>query len=139
MVKRIGQIGGLTMIACVAAMAGPQLLVSSLIFERGQWEAIVSAPPVVWWAVAYLALVMTSFGYAMWYDLLGRHDVTRVIPYLLLVPVTTVLGGVVFLGEPMTLLRFAGGALVIAGVAIMNMRLNPLRRRSPVPRRDAVR
>ena len=133
MVKRIGQIGGLTMIACVAAMAGPQLLVSSLIFERGQWEAIVSAPPVVWWAVAYLALVMTSFGYAMWYGLLGRHDVTRVIPYLLLVPVTTVLGGVVFLGEPMTLLRFAGGALVIAGVAIMNMRRNPLRRRSPAP------
>ena len=76
---------------------------------------------------------MTSFGYAMWYDLLGRHDVTRVIPYLLLVPVTTVLGGVVFLGEPMTLLRFAGGALVIAGVAIMNLRRNPLRRRSPVP------
>ena len=113
MIKRIGQIGGLTMIACVAAMAGPQLLVSSLIFERGQWEAIVGAPPVVWWAVAFLALVMTSFGYAMWYDLLGRLDVTRVIPYLLLVPVTTVLGGVFFLGEPMTLLRFAGGALVI--------------------------
>ena len=43
--KRIGQIGGLTMIACVAEMAGPQLLVSSLIFEQGQWEAIVSAPP----------------------------------------------------------------------------------------------
>ena len=128
MVKRIGQIGGLTMIACVAAMAGPQLLVSSLIFEQGQWEAIVNAPPIVWWAVAYL-VVMTSFGYAMWYGLLGRHDVTRVIPYLLLVPVTTVLGGVLFLGESMTVVRLTGGALVIAGVAIMNLMRNPLRRR----------
>ena len=138
MVKRIGQIGGLTMIACVAAMAGPQLFVFSLIFESGQWEAIVSAPPVVWWAVAYLALG-TSIGYAMWYDLLGRHDVTRVIPYLLLVPVTTVLGGVLFLDEPMTFLRFAGGALVIAGVAIMNLTRNPLRRRASGRRRGAGR
>ena len=127
MIKRIGQIGGLTMIACVAAMAGPQLFVSSLIFEQGQWEAVVSAPPIVWWAVAYLALVMTSLGYSMWYGLLGRHDVTRVIPYLLLVPVTTMLGGVLFLGEPMTLVRIAGGILVIAGVATMNLTRNPRR------------
>ena len=74
---------------------------------------------------------MTSFGYAMWYGLLGRHDVTRVIPYLLLAPVTTVLGGILFLGEPMTVVRLTGGALVIAGVAIMNMTRNPLRRRPP--------
>lgn len=139
MVKRIGQVGGITMIACIAAMAGPQLLVSSMIFERGHWEAIVSAPPVVWWAVAYLALVMTSLGYAMWYDLLGRHDVTRVIPYLLLVPVTGVLGGVLFLGEPMTLPRFAGGVLVIAGVATMNLLRNPPGGASPASGRKPVR
>ena len=139
MVKRIGQIGGLTMIACVAAMAGPQLLVSSLIFERGQMEAIMSAPPVVWWAVAYLALVMTSLGYTMWYGLLGRHDVTRVIPYLLLVPFATVLGGVLFLGEPMTMIRLAGALLVVAGVAIMNLTRNPLRRLSPARGGGSVR
>ena len=121
MIKRIGQIGGFTMIACVAAIAGPQLLVSSLIFEQGQMEAILRAPPIVWVTVAYLALVMTSLGYALWYHLLGRYEVTRVIPFLLLVPVTTVLGGVLFLGEPLTLIRVAGGLLVIAGVAIMNL------------------
>ena len=139
MIKRIGQIGGLTMIACVAAIAGPQLLVSSLIFERDQVEAIMSAPPIVWWAVAYLALVMTSLGYAMWYDLLGRLDVTKVIPYLLLVPVTTVLGGVLFLDEPMTLVRLGGGVLVIAGVAITNMTRNPFRPPRPVRGRSDVR
>ena len=139
MVKRIGQVGGITMIACVAAMAGPQLFVSSLVFERGQWEAIVSAPALVWWAVAFLALVMTSLGYAMWYDLLGRHDVTRVIPYLLLVPVTGVLGGVLFLGEAMTSIRFAGGALVVAGVAVMSLTRGPPRRRPAAGRRGAVR
>ena len=136
MIKRIGQVGGLTMIACVAVMAGPQLFVASLIVERGQLEAVVSAPPIVWAAVAYLALVMTALGYAMWYDLLGRYDVTRVIPFLLLVPVTTVLGGVLFLGESLSVVRVAGGALVIAGVAIMNLARNGRRPPSP-PRAGA--
>ena len=121
MIKRIGQIGGLTMIASVALLAGPQLLVSSLLFERDQMAAIRSAPPIVWAAALYLALVMTALGYALWYHLLGRYDLTRVIPYLLLVPVTTVLGGVVFLGEALTLFRVAGGLLVIGGVAVMNL------------------
>lgn len=121
MIKRIGQIGGFTMIASVALLAGPQLLVSSLLFERGQMAAIRSAPPIVWAAALYLALVMTVLGYALWYHLLGRYDLTRVIPWLLLVPVTTVLGGVLFLGEALTLFRVAGGLLVLGGVAIMNL------------------
>ena len=132
MIKRIGQIGGLTMIASVAVLAGPQLLVSSLLFERGQMEAIWSAPPIVWVAAAYLVLVMTTLGYALWYHLLGRYDITRVIPYLLLVPVTTVLGGVLFLGESLNLLRATGGVLVIAGVAIMNLRAGSSRVRPRV-------
>ena len=121
LVKRIGQVGGLTMIASVAVLAGPQLLVASLLFERGQMAAIRSAPPIVWAAALYLALVMTALGYALWYHLLGRYDLTRVIPWLLLVPVTTVLGGVLFLGEALTLVRVAGGVLVLGGVAIMNL------------------
>lgn len=121
LIKRIGGVGGLTMIASVAVLAGPQLLVSSLLFERGQMAAIRSAPPIVWVAALYLALVMTALGYALWYHLLGRYDLTRVIPWLLLVPVTTVLGGVLFLGEALTLFRVAGGVLVLGGVAIMNL------------------
>ena len=125
MIKSLGQVGGFTLIACVAAISGPQLFVSSWLFEDGQLEAIANAAPIVWITVVYLAFVMTALGYAAWYHLLGRYDVNKVIPFLLLVPVTTVLGGVVFLGEALTIYRVVGGVLVIAGVAAITIKKRP--------------
>ncbi len=122
MVRRLGEIGGLTMIAWVAVFAAPQLFVFSLVFERDHLAAIVSADWVVWSTVVYLGVVMTALGYAMWYSLIGRHPVSRVGPFLLLMPVFSVLGGVVLLGEALTPLIALGGAIVIAGVAVIMVR-----------------
>ncbi|MEE9209410.1 MAG: EamA family transporter, partial [Kiloniellales bacterium] len=60
MVRRLGEIGGLTMIAWVAVFAAPQLFVFSLVFERDHLAAIVSADWVVWSTVVYLGVVMTA-------------------------------------------------------------------------------
>ena len=122
MIKGIGPIGGFTMIAWVAVMACPQLLISSWLFEDNQLAAIRDAPMIVWIAVGYLVVVMTTFGYAAWYSLLGRYDVNQVIPFMLLVPIVAIVGGVVFLGESLTLVRVVGGALVIAGVGAMTIK-----------------
>lgn len=119
MIKTLGRVGGFTLIAWTAVFATPQLLVSSLVFETGHVEAIQAADWVVWGAVIYLGLVMTALGYAIWYHLLGKFQVTQVMPFLLLLPVVSVLGGVFILGEEVTLLVAAGGAIVIAGVAII--------------------
>ena len=51
-IKSIGPIGGFTMIAWIAVFTGPQLFVSSWLFEDNHWEAIRSAPMIVWVAVA---------------------------------------------------------------------------------------
>ena len=56
MIKKLGVVGGFTLVAWVAVFAVPQLFVSSWIFEDGQWEAIANAPPVVWGAVIYLGV-----------------------------------------------------------------------------------
>jgi O-acetylserine/cysteine efflux transporter len=125
MVRRLGEVGGLTMIAWVAVFAAPQLFVFSLIFERDHLAAIVSADWVVWSTVAYLGLVMTALGYSLWYGLIGRHPVSRVGPFLLLMPVFSVLGGMILLGEILTPLIALGGAIVIAGVAVIMVRRGP--------------
>ena len=125
MVKKVSSVGGFRLIAWVAVIASPQLLVSSLLFEDGQLEAIVNAAPIVWIAVVYLGLVMTAVGYGVWYYLLGRYDVNQVVPYLLLVPVTTIAGGVLFLGETLTWSGVLGGVLVIAGVAALTINRTP--------------
>jgi O-acetylserine/cysteine efflux transporter len=121
MIKTLGVVGGFTLIAWMAMWAAPQLFVASWLFEDGQMEAIENAPPIVWMTVVYLGLVMTALGYAIWYQLLARHDVNQVMPFLLLLPVTAVAGGVLFLGETLTLYTVAGGALAIGGVAIINL------------------
>jgi O-acetylserine/cysteine efflux transporter len=121
MIKTLGVVGGFTLIAWMAMWAAPQLFLASWLFEDGQMEAIENAPPIVWMTVVYLGLVMTALGYAIWYQLLARHDVNQVMPFLLLLPVTAVAGGVLFLGETLTVYTVAGGALAIGGVAIINL------------------
>ena len=121
MIKKLGVVGGFTLIAWVAICAAPQLFIASWIFEDGQLEAIGNAPAIVWMTVLYLGLVMTALGYGLWYRLLGRHDVNQVLPFLLLLPVTAVAGGVLFLGETLTLNIVTGGALAIGGVAVINL------------------
>lgn len=119
MIRRLRDIDGLTVTAWVAVMAAPQLLVMSLIFETGQLAALASAGLVVWGAVLYLGLVMTALGYGIWYTLVRRNPVSRVAPFLLLLPVFSVLGGVVFLGEVLSLPILAGGAVILSGVALI--------------------
>ncbi len=130
MIKTLGQVGGFTLIAWVAVFAAPQLFISSWIFERDQLAAIAGASTVVWSAVVYLGLVMTALGYAIWYHLLGKYDVNQIMPFLLLLPVSTVLGSVILLDETLTLRLTIGGLIAIIGVTIINVTRNPFRRRA---------
>ncbi|MCX7354441.1 MAG: EamA family transporter [Alphaproteobacteria bacterium] len=126
MVRALGQVGGFTLIAWVAVMAAPQLFLSSAAFESGQWEALRNATWVTWAAILYLGLIMNGIGYAMWYHLLGRYPVNQVMPYLLLVPVTTVATGVVLLGEDLTWIVALGGLVVVSGIAFITVDLERL-------------
>jgi len=137
MIKRLGVGGGFTLIAWVAVFASPQLFLASWLIEDHQLAALRSAPPVVWGAVAYLGLVMTALGYAIWYRLITRHDVNQVMPFLLLLPVVAVAGGVVFLDEMLTPGVIVGGALAIAGVALITWPRGA--GISPAPSRSTIR
>jgi len=119
MVRRLGRLDGFTMIAWVAVFAAPQLLAISLALEADHLAAIRAAGWVVWGTVAYLGLVMTALGYGLWYSLVLRHPVSRVGPFLLLLPVFSVIGGVTLLGEELSLRIAIGGAVVVAGVALI--------------------
>lgn len=112
------RVGGLQLIAWVAVLVAPQLLISSLIFEDGQWQAIRTAGWGDWGAVAYLGFVMTAFGYTLWYKLLSRCEVNQVGPFLLLQPAIAVLGGMLMLAEAPSWVTLAGGGVIIAGVAM---------------------
>ena len=123
MIKMMGVSGGFSLISSVAVFAAPQLFIASYLLEDNQIDQIITASPAAWAAVVYLGLVMTTLGYAMWYRLLGLYDVNMVMPFLLLLPVASVIGGYLFLDEILTTKIAIGGLLALAGVAIITVRI----------------
>ena len=117
MISRLKSLSGITILTWVAIIATPQMLLISLIIEEGQWEAIKTANLVDWSIVFYLSFIMTVIGYSVWYHLLRICDVSKISPFLMLLPVTSIIAGIVLLNEQFTLAMGIGGLLVMTGVA----------------------
>lgn len=116
MVSKLKALSGLTILAWVALMGSPQMLLASLVFEQGQWQSIASADLGDWSVVLYLAIVMTALGYSVWFHLLRVCEVSAVSPFLMLLPITTIISGVLILDEQVTLYMAIGGLMVLVGV-----------------------
>ena len=116
MISRLKGLSAITILAWVAVMATPQMLIGSLIFEEGQWQAMMTADWVDWSIVLYLALIMTVIGYSVWYHLLSSVDVSKISPFLMLLPVTSIIAGVTLLDEELTASMIIGGLMIMTGV-----------------------
>ena len=103
MVRRLVSLDGLTLIAWVSVFAAPQMFLASYLIEGPPGPYIATANWIVWGTVVYLGLIMTALGYTFWYTLIRRHPVGQVAPFLLLLPVFSVIGGITLLGESLTL------------------------------------
>ena len=117
MISKLKDLSGITILAWVAIMATPQMLLGSFIIEDGQWQAISTASLIDWSIIFYLALIMTVVGYSVWYHLLSRVDVSKVSPFLMLLPITSIIAGMILLNEKLTLPMIIGGLLIMTGVA----------------------
>ena len=127
MIKKLGNLGGFRLISGVSLFAAPQLFVASFLFEQNQLAQVQTASFAAWGAVVYLGLIMTALAYGIWYRLLGCYSVNQVMPFLLLLPVTSVFGGIFFLGETLTTKIASGGCLAIIGVAMITIQRWPWR------------
>jgi len=58
------------------------------------------------------------FGYGCWNALLHRYPTTLILPFSLLIPVTGLASGAVFLGESLAPLQAVGALLVFVGLAV---------------------
>ncbi|NDP43082.1 MAG: EamA family transporter [Aromatoleum sp.] len=92
----------------------------SYAFEGGPaaWQAVVSASAITWASVLFLAWGATLFGFASWAGLLHRYPTGLISPFALLIPVSGLASGALFLGESLAPLQAAGGLLVFAGLAV---------------------
>jgi drug/metabolite transporter (DMT)-like permease len=87
------------------------------IATTGDWSRLTTAPPLSWWSLAYLSVAVTGIGLACQNLALKRFDASLVASVGNLAPVLTVLWGILFLKEPLTLPLILGGSLTFAGIA----------------------
>jgi O-acetylserine/cysteine efflux transporter len=85
-------------------------------------------------AIAYSAIAASIVGHGVFYWLIQRHEVARVTPYLLLVPVLAVLLGVALRGDRPGARLMIGGAVVLAGVLWVTLRARYRGRPAAAPR-----
>ena len=120
LIRRLdGALGGFQLTAWLGIMAGPQMLLGSLLIDGNPMPAISEAPLSAWLTVLYLGLIMTVIGYSAWYYVLARYPVPVVMPLLLLLPVASILAAISLLGEEPDAKVLAGGLVVIFGVAMV--------------------
>ena len=124
-VRKLKNIDGLTTTAWVAVFATPQLFVMSFIFETNQIEFITKASMSIWVAILYLGIIMTALGYYFWNTLIRSYTIEKIAPFLLLLPVFSLIGGVLFLGEMISGAKMFGGLIVILGVAFVSLEKKP--------------
>jgi len=120
MVKRLeNPPSGFALTAWIGVFSGPQMILGSFIFEESQLESLANASWIGWGVILYLALIMTVLGYGIWYRVLSRNPVSKVMPVMLLLPVFTIASSMLFLGEQPSLMIFVGAAVVMGGVSMI--------------------
>jgi O-acetylserine/cysteine efflux transporter len=95
----------------------PFFLVAAL-FESDRiiWTDVLTVKSL--FAVGYLGLVATLFGYGQWSRLLSRHPANLVAPYGLLLPLFAVVFSRLVLGEQLSFWQLTGGAVLLLGLAV---------------------
>lgn len=130
LIKRLGPINGFVLNAWVVLFALPVHGAASLILETNHLDRIAAAGWQGWGGIAFQALASTIVAYGLWYWLLGRHPVSRLVPPGLLIPGLAVAIAVPVLGEPVTWAVVVGGGLTVLGVGMVELARG---RRKPAP------
>jgi O-acetylserine/cysteine efflux transporter len=105
---------------CSLVAPWPVLLLSWLVDP--QPSLIGAVMNASWPSIAtalYLGTLATPIAYGMWSHLLQRYPASVVAPFALLSPATGILSSALILGEVFGPLRYAGMALILAGLAVI--------------------
>jgi drug/metabolite transporter (DMT)-like permease len=111
--KRLSDIA----ITAYQSLFGTIFLIPLALLEVRQWVPITLVAGL---NLAYLALFCSALSNFLYVYSLSRLGPVAVSPYINLIPVVGVVGGVVLLGETLFWTQIAGGVVILAGVLIVS-------------------
>jgi drug/metabolite transporter (DMT)-like permease len=106
-------------------MTGASFVLSSLLLvpalSLDYPAAITGMGPILWLALGY-CVASNILGFSVWYWSLKYLPASSVAVTMYLIPVLSVAAGMVFLNEPLSLMKAIGIATVMAGLYLVNVR-----------------
>ena len=113
------KIGAFALMTWLCVFSGPMLILISAIFDGNPIQYILSANFYSWLTVIYLGFFMQPIAYGAWYYVLSNYPVNKVMPVLLLLPMTGLITAIFLLGEEPPKQVFLGGVIIIFGVGMI--------------------
>jgi len=113
------KIGAFALMTWLAVFSGPMLFFISALINGNPIPYFLSANLNSWLTVIFLGFIMQPVGYASWYYVLRKYPVNKVMPVLLLLPVTGLITSIFLLGEDPPKQVFLGGFVIIFGVGMI--------------------
>ncbi|WP_262694860.1 DMT family transporter [Kordiimonas aquimaris] len=134
MMRQLKEVPAVTVQAWVAFAAVSGSILLSGFFESGQIEAVKNTGMRAWLAVVYTAVGSSLIGHGGANYLFRKYEISTVTPYFLVMPLFSIISGVVFLGEVIHWELIVGGLFTISGVLIVTIRNNIRLKPSKAPR-----
>lgn len=121
---------GITPMAAAAGQvtASAVLILPIMLLVERPWALLAAPSPVVWLALAGLALLSTALAYVLYFRILAVAGATNLLLVTFLIPVTAILLGAMVLGERLLPRHFGGMALIGVGLAVLDGRIAGLLR-----------
>lgn len=91
-------------------------------FLPGLVQEMSTAVPVATWAIIYMGIFPGAIGYVSWFYVLSRLPASQAGSFLYLIPATAIFIAWLWLGEIPGAAAWIGGALILAGVLLVNIR-----------------
>ncbi len=115
-------------VTATGQLTASTVIMLPLVFVIDGVAAISGISIPVWASVLALALVSTALAYILYFTLIANAGATNASLVTLVVPVSAILLGALFLGERLELYEFAGMVLITLGLIVIDGRLFARRR-----------
>ena len=113
------KIGAFALMTWLCVFSGPLLILISTVVNGNPIQYILSANFYSWLTVIYLGFFMQPIAYGAWYYVLSKYPVNKVMPVLLLLPMTGFITAIFLLGEEPPKQVFLGGVIIVFGVGMI--------------------
>ena len=113
------KIGAFALMTWLCVFSGPLLILISTVVNGNPIQYILSANFYSWLTVIYLGFFMQPIANGAWYYVLRKYPVNKIMPVLLLLPITGFLTAIFLLGEEPPKQVFLGGVIIVFGVGMI--------------------